>query len=196
MAQIKWITFVHPGQAYRLRYPGHWEHLAKDDGRSCGFGPHDRDDVGLWITILPASVDTNRIEEALPEIFEQAMHEGEAKTVRLDPSLRHFGLKADTAEKEQGGHFWILAGGDLVLFASSQTPAAERESWNPQFERLMASLEITRDRELLLRKAANEALKGLCELHPEQGYRFDEGGILGGDQRISLDNLYSQVAAS
>src|SRR5437016_4278369 len=129
-------TFVHPDKAYRLQYPAHWEHLEKDQARSCGFGPSDRDDVGLWITIMPMSIDTERLEADLPKLFAQAINKSEGKNVRRDPALRHFGLKADNTEQAEGGHFWMIAGGDLVLFASSQVPATEREIWNPQFDDL------------------------------------------------------------
>jgi uncharacterized protein YtpQ (UPF0354 family) len=188
-------TFVHPAKAYRLQYPAHWEHLEKDDDRSCGFGPRDRDDVGLWITIMPVSIDTDRLEHDLPKLFQQAIH-NEGENVRRDLTLRHFGLKADIINDEQAGQFWIIAGGDLVLSASSQVRATEREIWNPQFQRLMASLEITRERELLLRQTADHVYKRLRELHPEQDYRMDEDGICGRDHRISLANVYQQVAAS
>src|SRR5437870_3848896 len=86
MPPIQLATFIHPAKAYRLRYPAHWEHLEKDDGRSCGFGPRDRDDVGLWITILPVSIDGERLEQDLPKIFRQAISD-EGTNVRRDPTL-------------------------------------------------------------------------------------------------------------
>jgi hypothetical protein len=42
--------------------------------------------------------------------------------------LRHYGVKADVRTEGEGGHYWLIAGGDVVLFASSQVPAAERTS--------------------------------------------------------------------
>ncbi len=42
-------TFVQPQSVYQLEYPGHWDEVIEKEGESCGFGPHDRDDVGLWI---------------------------------------------------------------------------------------------------------------------------------------------------
>ncbi len=66
-------TFVHPAEVYRLEYPAHWDQVKQDQGRSCGFGPHDRDDVGLWISIMPMSLDTERLAEELPKLMEQAV---------------------------------------------------------------------------------------------------------------------------
>jgi hypothetical protein len=40
-------TFVHPHNVYRLECPAHWDQVVQKEGESCGFGPHDRDDVGL-----------------------------------------------------------------------------------------------------------------------------------------------------
>src|SRR5207253_6713539 len=122
-------TFVHPGKVYELEYPAHWDQVVQDEARSCGFGPHERDDVGLWISIMPVSLDTDKITEDLPRLMEQALQKSEAINLRRDPKLRHYGLKADMQKDGQGGHYWIIAGGDVVLFASSQVPAAERDTW-------------------------------------------------------------------
>src|SRR4051794_13606240 len=61
MSTIHWKRFLHPGGVYQLEYPAHWEQVQKDEARSCGFGPHDRDDVGLWISVMPISVDTDQL---------------------------------------------------------------------------------------------------------------------------------------
>jgi uncharacterized protein YtpQ (UPF0354 family) len=96
----------------------------------------------------------------------------------------------------EGGHYWIIAGGDVVLFASSQVPVAERDTWNPPFEKLMASLQITRDDELLMRQLANEVLEKLRKRHPEQEFEFDQKGIRGKDRMVYLSNLYREVRAA
>lgn len=195
MTSIAKTTFVQERNAYRLEYPAHWEHLSQDDGRSCGFGPRERDDVGLWITILPTTLDTDKIEDALPELFRQAIGAMMAANLRRDTTLRHFGLKADMAKEGEGGFFWILIGGDLVLFASSQVPIEQRDEWNPQFDAVMASLEITRGREHLQRKIADEVYARLCALQPDQAYRLEHEALLGRDRRVSLNALFRQVAA-
>ncbi len=189
-------TFIHPGQVYRLEYPAHWDQVQQDEARSCGFGPHERDDVGLWISIMPVSLDTDRLAEELPELMRQALHESRAANLRQDRTLCHYGLVADMQKEGQGGHYWIVAGGDVVLFASSQVPAAERELWNPAFGRLMASLQITREDELLMRKVANEVMEHLQKQHPEQDFEFDEKGIRCRDRMVFLGNLYREVRAA
>jgi hypothetical protein len=45
MLPIHWKKFLHPAGVYRLEYPDYWDQVQKDEARSCGFGPHDRDDV-------------------------------------------------------------------------------------------------------------------------------------------------------
>jgi hypothetical protein len=196
MLAIDWTKFVHPAGVYRLEYPSHWDQIQKDEARSCGFGPHDRDDVGLWISLMPMSVDTDRLSEDLPKVFHQALPQMEGDNLRRDPSLRHHGVKADVQKEGEAGHFWLMAGGDVVLFASSQVPAAERDVWNPTFERVMSSLEITRDEELALRQLTNEVLLQLRERHPEHDYRLDERGIRGNDRVVYLSNLYREVRAA
>ena len=128
MLPINWKKFLHPAGVYRLEYPAQWDQAQKDEARSCGFGPHDRDDVGLWISLMPVSVDSDRLAEELPKILSQALPHMEGGNVRRDPTLRHYGVKADVHKEGEGGHYWMIAGGDVVLFASSQLPAASAAS--------------------------------------------------------------------
>src|ERR1017187_5264244 len=83
-------TFVHPHHAYKLEYPAHWDAVVEKDGESCGFGPHERDDVGLWISILPMSVDTARLKEDLPKLMEKSLEKTEAANLRKDDSLKDY----------------------------------------------------------------------------------------------------------
>jgi uncharacterized protein YtpQ (UPF0354 family) len=99
-------------------------------------------------------------------------------------------------KEDQGGHYWIIAGGDLVLFASTQVPPAERDEWNPAFAKLMSTLHITREKELLYRQVANEVLAELKKLQPDQDFEFDEKGIRGKNQVVYLSSLYREVKQS
>jgi len=73
MFAIPLKTFLHPAEVYRLDYPAHWDQVQQDEARLCGFGPHDRDDVGLWISIMPMSIDTDRLYEDVPNLIQQAL---------------------------------------------------------------------------------------------------------------------------
>jgi uncharacterized protein YtpQ (UPF0354 family) len=196
MLPVPLKTFVHPDKVYRLEYPAHWDQVQQENARSCGFGPHERDDVGLWISIMPVSLDTEKLAEDLPKLMQQAVCKSEAGNPRLDQSLKHHGMRADIQKENQGGYYWIVTGGDVVLFASSQVPAAERDIWNPMFDQLMASLQITREDELLLRQIANEVLELLRKKHPDQEFEFDEKGIRGQNQVVFLTNLFREVRAA
>ena len=196
MLSIQWKKFLHPVGVYRLEYPDHWENLQKDEARSCGFGPFDRDDVGLWISVLPYSVDTERLAEELPKILNQVLPNMKGGDARRDPTLHHYGVKADVHREGEGGHYWLIAGGDVVLFASSQVPAAERHIWNPHFEQVMASLVITRDEELALLKLTGEVLEMLRQRHPDQEFQIDEKGIRGRNRVVFLSNLHKEVRAA
>src|SRR5438128_7777915 len=196
MLTISWKEFEHPNGVYHLEYPAHWDQVQQDDARSCGFGPHDRDDVGLWISIMPMSVDTERLTEDLPRLMEKTLDKADATNLRRDESLRHFGLRYDITKDGEGGHYWIIAGGDVVLFASSQVPAGERDVWNPPFDKLMASLQITRDDELLLRQLTIDVLEELRKRHPEEDFQCDDKGIRGKQRAVFLGNLYREVKAA
>jgi uncharacterized protein YtpQ (UPF0354 family) len=188
--------FVQPQSIYRLEYPAHWDQVIEKEGESCGFGPHDRDDVGLWISVLPYSVDTERLEAELPNAFAQAIENTNAANVRRDPTLKHHGLIADITRDGQGGNYWIMGGGDVVVFASSQVPVNERDVWNPPFQKVMASLHITRDNELLHRKLAIDVIAALRERYPEQNFEYEDDKIRGRDQVVYLSNLFREMKAA
>jgi uncharacterized protein YtpQ (UPF0354 family) len=188
--------FGHPHSVYRLEYPAHWDQVIEKNGESCGFGPHERDDVGLWISIMPWSVDTDKLPDELPRLIQQALQGADAANLRRDTSLKHYGLVADITKEGQGGNYWILAGGDVVLFASSQVPVAERDDWNPPFLKVMASLQITREEQLLMRKVANDVMAELRKKHPDQDFEFEENRIRGEDRVVYLGNVFREVRAS
>src|SRR5260370_23334963 len=96
----------------------------------------------------------------------------------------------------EGGHYWLIAGGDVVLFASSQVPAAERHIWNPNFEHVLTTLEITRNEELALRQLTNEVLELLRQRHPEQDFQLDEEAIRGRNRVVFLSNIHREVRAA
>ncbi len=190
-------TFIHPHNVYRLEYPAHWEQVVQKEGESCGFGPHERDNVGLWISIMPLVCDTTKMHEDLRGLFEQSLAQTKAVNLRRDFTLRNFGLIADMTEEGQGGHYWIVAGGDAVLFASTQVPIAERDTWDPLFAQVMASLKITRDEELFDRQVGFDVLEELRKQHPDEDFSFnDQGKIRGKNQEVFLGNVTREVRAA
>jgi uncharacterized protein YtpQ (UPF0354 family) len=193
MSVLTWKSFVHPKRVYRLEYPSHWDQVIQEEGKACGFGPHERNDVGLWISIMPYSIDADQIASELPKILAQSGDESHWVNLRRDTTLKEIGYKADSATESEGGNFWVIAGGDVLLFVSTQVPPAEREVWNPPFERLMASLDITRDKELFLRRVAADVLDELRERYPDQDFQFDEKGLRGKNRMVYLSNLYRDV---
>src|ERR1700756_2411242 len=85
MLPINWKKFLHPAGVYRLEYPAHWDQVQQDEARACGFGPHERDDVGLWISLMPVSVDSDRMAEGLPQILDQVLPRMGGGNIRSDP---------------------------------------------------------------------------------------------------------------
>src|SRR5437667_11727678 len=107
-------TFQHPHSVYKLEYPAHWDQVIEKEGASCGFGPHERDNVGLWISIMPMSVDTDRLVEDLPRLMTDALQQTAPANIHRDTSLKDYGLVADMTKEGEGGHYWVIAGGDVV----------------------------------------------------------------------------------
>jgi hypothetical protein len=116
-----------------------------------------------------------------------------AAEIREDDSLRHHALTAPSPEKENGGSFWLIAGGDLVLLASTQFPSAERDPWEGRFARVMASLEITRDAETAELRVRRKLLDRLRRQVPDAGFEIDGGRITSGEQVINPGNLLRRI---
>src|SRR5260370_35548435 len=131
---------------------------------------------------MPMSLDPEKIAEHLPTIVDQVLPKHEIANSRRDPTLRHIGIVSDMTKAGEGGHYWLLAGGDVVLFASTQVPVAEREEWNRPFQKIMSSLQITRDDELLMGRVASDVLTQLPERLPEQGLEYKSNKIHGKDR--------------
>jgi uncharacterized protein YtpQ (UPF0354 family) len=191
-------TFVHPQGAFSLSYPAHWENQVQQEGRMCGFGPRERDDVGLWISVLPARVDTEHPEmrAGLAKMFQQAAGQG-ISNIREDRSLAHFSLKADSSEGD-AGRFWLVTGGDLILFASTQVPQSARQEFEGPFDRLMASLRVHRDEALARVQLSNDLLRRLRDRLPDQDFHYDSQSphsmnIRGRDFVIHPGNLFRRV---
>ena len=92
------------GEAYRLVYPGRRDQVQKDEAQSCGFGPHNRDDVGLWISLMPINIDTDLLADERPKLMSKAIPRDEGGNVRHDPTLRHHAVKADVTKEGEAGH--------------------------------------------------------------------------------------------
>lgn len=195
MLHLPTKRFEHPGGVYHLDYPAHWDQITKDDGQACGFGPHDRDNVGLWVSIMPMSVDSTRLVQELPEVMKMALPKMEAGEAERDTAIHDYALRAEIRKENERGYYWIVAGGDVLLFASTQVPSGERETWNPLFADVMASLRITRDEELFRRQLANDVLVALRERHPEEDFQHDDKGIRGKHQMVMLSNLHREARA-
>ena len=103
---------------------------------------------------------------------------GRAKgEIRRDPILRRSGVKVEAQSEGPGRPPLVDRRGDVVLYTSTDVPTAESHVWNPIFERMLTSLEITREDELAIRQLAEEVLVHLQGRHPEEHFRLDEKGI-------------------
>ncbi len=192
MADSPLTQFQHPHGTYRLDIPAPWEYRVEQEGRQCGFGPRDRDDVGLWISILPVRVESEQMAYGLRQILHEALGSSAAE-IREDDSLRHHALTAPSPETENGGSFWLIAGGDLVLLASTQFPSRERHPWESRFARVMASLEITRDAETTELRVRRKLLARLRRQFPDAGFEDDGSRITSGEQVINPGNLVRRI---
>ena len=121
------------------------------------------------------------------------MPQMDAGEFERDSTMKQFAMKAKIKKENEGGYYWLVAAGDVVLFASTQVPEAETETWNPPFQRVMSSLLVTRDQELFYRKLSDEVLERLRKKDPDEEFELDEKGIRGKHQLVYLSNLHREI---
>tara|TARA_R110002096_G_scaffold215310_9_gene403128 strand:+ start:41621 stop:42679 length:1059 start_codon:yes stop_codon:yes gene_type:complete len=133
--------FSHPGGIYELDFPDEWIVVIEDDGLNCGFGWEDSDDVGLWISVLPFSIEAEPLLEGLLDSFREAAGDSFGQ-FQQDVRLAHPAFKARSQDPASPGLAWMVTNGNAVLFASAHTPIAELADFEPVFDQLMQSLRI------------------------------------------------------
>jgi hypothetical protein len=184
--------FEHPGGLYSLEFPAAWEHRVEDRGERCGFGPRERDNVGLWISVLPVRIESELATEELGRIFQEALA-GRTTHVERDHSLRHYSLKGSTGVAGDGGSLWLVAGGRLVLFATTQFPAGERGTWEPRFAAVLASIEISGARSEAELRVTRKLVERLRERFPDQEFDLDGDQVRSGGMVLLPGNVVRNV---
>lgn len=139
--------FDHPAGIYEIDFPDEWVVVIEDEGSNCGFGWEDDDSVGLWISVLPYSIESEALLDGLLESFREAAADT-FDQFQQDVGLAHPAFKARSRDPAAPGLAWMVSNGDVVLFASAHTPIAEMADFEPVFDQMMKSLRLPQVEEI------------------------------------------------
>ena len=194
MLPINWKKFLHPAGVYRLEYPAHWDRVRKDEARSCGFGPHDRDDVGLCDFPSDAGhVDRNReagqgtAQDHQPGT---SAYGGGLRPPHTDPAPLQ--RQGQCAQEGKEGHYSIVAG-RCRCSSPAASPGGRPARLDPTLSSLLPPWRLRRRRTGPTTTDQRGARRCLRQQHAEQDFQLDKDPRA--EQRRVSNNLHRKVAA-
>ncbi len=189
------LTFKHPDNLFEIDYPAHWSLEQGDDGAVEFSLPNREEFVGLMIFRTPAQIDSSMIQKAgrWAEIAAAMFAKVDSTNIRHDPTIIYSNFTADRPEQDQGGQRWFVLCSDLILCISSSCALQSKETYHPFFERMLSSLRVYRDDELLAVQILNRVHQGLVAQLPSSKIEIDGLKIVTDKFELSIGNLLVQV---
>ena len=190
-----YLSFRHLDNLFEIDYPAHWKIQKEKDGSVEFFHPSKDEFIGMSIFKTPLHVDSKSIRESGKwEAVAQAMFEKVGSSnVRRDPTIIYENYTADRPEPEQGGRRWFVLAADLILCISTSMAVEATEKWQPVFERMLSSLRVERDDELLAVRIINRAHAKLTSALPDAKIEVKGLKLVTDRFELSIDNLLPQV---
>jgi len=194
-ASPHYLTFRHPQNLFEIDYPAHWLVQQESDGSVEFSVPNTDKWVGLMIFRTHFTFDTTIIEQSgkWEEIATAMFAKVESPNVRTDPTIIYSNFTADRSEPDQGGQRWFVLGADLMLGISSSCSANLKETYHPLFERMLSSLRIRREDELLATRIMSRIRKAFLAQLPNSKFEVKGLTIVTDKFELSIGNLLSQV---
>jgi hypothetical protein len=88
---------------------------------------------------------------------------------------------------------WLIAAGDMVLFASTQFPESERPAWEDVFARVLGSLEVFQSEDPVALALKRKLLARLREQFPAEDFQIEGEYIRSGGLTVFPGNLLRRV---
>jgi len=141
------------------------------------------------------SLDTALIEQSgkWEELATVMFAKVQSTNVRADPTIIYSNFKADRPEPDQAGQRWFVLGADLILGISSSCPVDQKETYLPFFERMLSSLRVRREDELLATRIITRIQKALADQLPNSKVEVKGLSIVTDRFELSIGNLLTQV---
>ncbi len=194
-ASPNYITYHHPDNLFDIDYPAHWKANKDDDGAVAFSAAETNDSAGMMFFRVPLPIDTEIIEKSgqFEQVAAAMFAKVDSVNVRNDPTIIYSNYTADRPEGEQAGQRWLVLASDLVLGISTNCPVEKRENYAPLFERMLSSLRISRDDELLATRILTRVHRAIADALPDAKVQIN-GLIIKTDKfEISIGNLLAQA---
>lgn len=190
-----YLTFRHPHNLFEIDYPAHWKVEQEADGAVEFVAATTDAHVGLILFRTPISIDTTIIEQSgkWEQVATAMFAKVESTNVRADPTIIYSNFTADRPEADQAGQRWFVICSDLILGISSSCPVHLKETYVPFFERMLSSLRVRRDDELLAARILTRVHGALKAQMPNGKIEIKGLNIVTDKFQLSIGNLLSQV---
>ena len=190
-----YLTFKHPDNLFEIDYPAHWRVGQEADGAVEFSAPNTEGYVGLMLFRTPISIDTTIIEQSgkWMEIATAMFVQVESTNVRTDPTIIYNNFTADRPEPDQAGQRWFVLCADLILGISSSCSVKLKETYAPFVERMLSSLRVRREDELMAARIMSRVHRALVAQLPNSKIEVKGLKIVTDKFELSIGNLLSQV---
>jgi uncharacterized protein YtpQ (UPF0354 family) len=189
------LTYNHPDNLFVIDYPAHWKVEKADDG-AVEFGATETDGWGgIMLFRVPLPIDTEQIEKTgcFKELAAAMFAKVDSTHVRNDPTIIYSNYTADRPEQDQAGQRWFVLAADLILGISTSCSVTKKETYIPLFERMLSSLRINRDDELLAIRIITRIRDAMVAALPDANVQIDGLTIKTDKFEISVGNLLADV---
>jgi uncharacterized protein YtpQ (UPF0354 family) len=190
-----YLTFRHPQNLFEIDYPAHWKIEQEADGAVEFVAANPDAYIGLMLFRTPISIDTAIIEQSgkWEEIATAMFAKVESTNVRIDPTIIYSNFTADRPEPDQAGQRWFVLCSDLILGISSTCPEHLKETYVPLIERMLSSLRVYREDELLAARILARVHAALKAQMPNGKVEVKGLNIVTDKFELSIGNILSQV---
>ena len=190
-----YLTFRHPDNLFEIDYPAHWRVEQEADGAVEFSVPNTEGYVGIMLFRTPMSIDTTIIEQSgqWEEIATAMFAQVNSTNVRTDPTIIYSNFTADRPETDEAGQRWFVLCADLILGISTGCSVKLKETYGPFFERMLSSLRVRREDELLATRIMTRVHRALVTQLPNSKVVVKGLKIVTDKFELSIGNLLSQV---
>lgn len=190
-----YITYRHPDNLFTIDYPAHWRIEKTDDGSAEFFATETDHQAGIMLFRVTLPIDVEQIENSgrFKQIATAMFAKVESTNVRRDPTIIYSNYTADRPEENQAGQRWFVLAADLMLGISTNCTVGKKETYLPIFERMLSSLRINRDDEVLAGRILTRVLHAITAALPDSKVQHEGLTIKTDKFEVSIENLLAQA---
>ena len=190
-----YLSFRHPQNFFEIDYPAHWNLETEEDGAVEFSAPTAESFAGLMLFRAPLSVDADQIlrlgkwKELATLMFQQI----QSSPIEQDPTIIYDNYRVERPETDPSGYRWFILSFDLILGVSSSYRASSRPLYEPIIERMLSSLRIHRNEELLASQVLSRVTQAISDNFPDTEIKVSGMTVTVNQFQLSIGNLLSQV---